>query len=97
MLVHDKLDWRLGIELAKLLYFNIDSCLEDTGYSNYALRTFLDNYTAWEATPSGLSRVEGGRRAELILVSPFDVRETKGTITAFELLRRPEDVASAAG
>ena len=91
MLVHDKLDWRLGLNLAQILYSTTDTSMQDTEYNEYAIQKFLNNYHQWKRDGLRL-RYDNGVAVAVELSSPFTLGDTRGKVSPFDLLRQPEDV-----
>jgi hypothetical protein len=90
MIYHERLDWRLGLRLGRMLLDGHDDASSDSRFSRQAVDQFIKNYSSWKATRPDVIQLNG--RA-LQVVSPFE-SPSKGneTVTAFDLLRRPEMV-----
>ncbi len=93
MLVHDKLDWRLGLNLAQLLYSTTDTSMQDTEHNEYAIQKFLKNYHQWTRDGLRLQHHNGAAVAVAVeLSSAFILGDPRGKVSPFDLLRQPEDV-----
>ena len=97
MLYHEKLDWRLGLRLARILLDGHDDASIDSEFTHEAVSQFAKNYPSWSQTSGGESITIEREGRILNVVSPFQPPNGRtSAVSAFDLLRRPEAVNAGA-
>lgn len=89
-IVHDKLDWRLGLGLAGLVRSGISRRIGTLEYERRTARQFVLNYTKWSVKENDDSTVLVSPGRVYRIGSPFDIRRDKSIVSCYDLLHRSE-------